>query len=143
LRLPEGARFVAAHVDGKPANVSVDGRQVSVPLPSHRRFAVVIADFATTPLSSDLVRRCAAPWPEIDLPVVSREWYVSTASQDQPLVWPDDRLGANLLGPFQRNPAERPFDATRLLHWDRDSGWQKIVSPLGGQLAAERRAERL
>ncbi|HEV3021541.1 MAG TPA: hypothetical protein VGX76_03715, partial [Pirellulales bacterium] len=143
VRLPQSSRFLEAHIDGRETNVSVDGLDVSVPLPSHRRFALLVVDFAISALPSDLVRRCAAPWPAIDVPVLSREWYVSTASQDQPLVWQESRPGVNLFGPLQRNSGERPFDATGLLDGDRDWDWRKIVSPLGGQLAAERRAERL
>ncbi|HEV3004926.1 MAG TPA: hypothetical protein VGX78_10720, partial [Pirellulales bacterium] len=137
LQLPEGARFLRAHVDGKAADVAFDGTKLSVALPAGHWFAVAVVEFALNGSPSRLLRRCEAPWPSVELPVVSREWYASTPSQDEPLVWPKNRRGTNLLGPLGRSRGERPFDATKL------SDWRKILAPHGGQLSAEHRAERL
>jgi hypothetical protein len=136
MRLARGAQLVWALVDGKAADVASRGEELSLALPAQRRFVAAVVEFSLHGPSSNLARRCAAPWPTVELPVVSREWYVSTASQEEPLVWPEYSRGANLLGPLGRSRGDRPFDATKI------SDWRKMVSAQGGQLS-EHRAERL
>lgn len=137
FRIPGKAEFVKATVDGKVLVVSPDGDELRLGLPDDRRFTVITVDMASTGPPMGLLSRCPLPWPAVDLPVMSREWFVSMATEYEPLAWPQGgSWAAAILGLFGRHDGERPFDA--ILAAD----WRRLVRATSPQRLANEHADR-
>ncbi|HVX15088.1 MAG TPA: hypothetical protein VHC22_28105 [Pirellulales bacterium] len=139
LRLPAGAELLRAVLDETVITRRSGGADLPLILPANRRFPSLVVEFASQDGPLGLSARREAPWPDLDLPISSREWVVSTACQYEPLIWPKHRLAwpARLLGPLARSPAERPFDPVSL----RDG--KRFMSDGRLQSGAVRRAGQL
>ncbi len=97
-----------------------DGRRrLVVDLPSHERFVTVSVGFSTTSSKLGAAGVLVAPWPEIDLPIVSQYWTVwlpsGYAASCHDLRWPwlsepAPTILQRLLGPLARSAQAQLFD---------------------------------
>ncbi len=103
-----------------------DGRALEVELPPGRRFTTVSVCFATADRPSGVVNAVAAPLPEPNVPVLTRQWTV-WAPPGFEVRDPSLRLQARaaaslgwarrLFGPLGRGPASQPYDPLSLVGW--------------------------
>lgn len=132
------------------SNVGVDGSRVTRPLhtepsrrytvalPRSRRFIRVTIDYSSPKLESPLISRVPAYIPDVDIPVLDRQWTLWLAPGLQPI---DQRHASSpacaskaswterLLGPLAAGPSETPFRLFSAEHWSSLANWRTPAQP--------------
>ncbi|HEX7450327.1 MAG TPA: hypothetical protein VF306_22395 [Pirellulales bacterium] len=121
VRLPDDAEWFAARIDGREVRAEQAGDELRIALPPSREFPLVSIEYASSNPPLGLVGGCRAVWPEVVLPVMSREWQVTAPTEYRLWDDPDDRAHLHwrerLFGPLGRRPGDRPFDPQRSDDW--------------------------
>jgi hypothetical protein len=78
FQLGEGEEIQAATIDGQPLNeIAADPQHCIVTLPAGHRFCTIVLSWTNRQASPGVLAACPAPWPTVDIPILSRQWMVS------------------------------------------------------------------
>jgi hypothetical protein len=122
LGLPSGSTLLGAQVDGVMAARRSEAAELKLPLPAERSFTTVVVDFLLPTGRLSFTAHCKAPWPAVDLPVLTRQWYLSTSTQYEAISWRplsnnEQAWPTRLLGPLGRPTGQSPFNPARWTDW--------------------------
>lgn len=156
LTLPGGAEALGIWVDEARLAPPLGSDLIDVPLPSGQKFVTLIAEFRTVGRPLGIMGSCNAPWPQLDIPVLARDWTLwvpsdyelldgEAAGGSMQLTWPQ-----RLFGPLGRPAEEAPFDPVSAKDWQRLAGRsssleaaQALANDLVRQLGARPRGRTL
>ncbi len=155
LSWPAELRFRSAWLDGtlvKPTQHLGGQREIAIPLPTGERFPQLVVRYETEQLAGSLTRSERPLVPQIDLPVIRRQWTLwvpsgytvrsADASWLESVPWRE-----RIFGPLART-ASLPFHPGRLTDWstmfsvepaaERDRAWVRaLLERLGQALPAD------
>ncbi len=129
LTLPPGTTLHGLSVDRRvlasAATAESGSTVITAPLPTDNRYPVLTVSYGTKGHRLRTIDRIGAPVPEIDVPVLDRQWivwippgyaaYGSASGQGAIAAAPDWRR--RLFGPLRRRPSERPFNLFGVEDW--------------------------